>query len=413
MFSKTYPHAQKLGVKLDRKKDATLLNWNLKRPLPPEKIRIPIPNKSKPCVGIGDTVEIGQKIADSTDDASLAIYSGSAGKIESIEPLRDGSKTILIKRAGEAGKPPEYEIKKDWDGKSKNEKIKNVFELGVLPLGEINSLRGVKTIVINACEIEPYVTCQRILLMSRPVEILRGAEILREILDAEEILLVFEDEDLETIELIKSKIYFLKWEHIRVEIVPAIYPQGSEKLIKRNVLKNSAENIFFSSSMAFAAYEAVACEKPFFEQVVTVAGECVVEPRSLWLPIGISVSDALRTCKNVMREPGKVLFGGPMQGREVSSLDEIIERGTEAVLALPKENVFQGEENECYKCGRCAAHCPAGLCPSNLSFAADKKNAALLEFWGIRECVECGVCSYVCPAKKNVSGRICDAKELL
>ena len=51
------------GLRLERKKDASLLNWNLKRPSPPEKIRVPIPSTSLPCVRVGDIVQIGQKIA--------------------------------------------------------------------------------------------------------------------------------------------------------------------------------------------------------------------------------------------------------------------------------------------------------------------------------------------------------------
>ena len=69
----------------------------------------------------------------------------------------------------------------------------------------------IHTLVLNACESEPYVTSDHSLFMSHPVEILKGAEIFRKAIAADKVIIAIQKDKLEVAELIKSKIYFLKW----------------------------------------------------------------------------------------------------------------------------------------------------------------------------------------------------------
>ncbi len=260
---------------------------------------------------------------------------------------------------------------------------------------------GARTIIINGCEPEPYITCEQVLTLSHPVEILRGAGLLKKTVGAEKIIFALESCNLEMIELIKSKIYFLKWEHAEVRTVPALYPQGMESALLQAWFPGEEDNaVVFPASTAFAVYEAVVHQKPFYERVVTVGGECVVEPRSLWLPVGISFHDALRACKGVMREPQKVLMGGPMAGTAQVTDEVSIMAGTNAILALPKEVAREETEEACIRCNLCVDHCPVLLSPAMITLAAERKEFAIAEEWNVRECIECGVCAYVCPSKR-------------
>jgi Na+-translocating ferredoxin:NAD+ oxidoreductase RnfC subunit len=67
--------------------------------------------------------------------------------------------------------------------------------------------------------------------MSHPLEILKGAELLKKTIGAEKILFAIEEDNLEMIETIKSKIYSLKWEHAGARVVPRLYPQGLESTL--------------------------------------------------------------------------------------------------------------------------------------------------------------------------------------
>lgn len=407
------PTPKFVGIRLARKKDASLLNWNLKRPYPPEKVRVLIPSDSLPCVCAGEVVQTGQKIAEAAGPHGVSVHAGIAGVVEkaSVFPGPFGNKNLMIeiRRHGEPKPLPTPEVRKGWEQSTAKELLWTFQHAGLVTTdprmepvhAKLERHAGARTIVINGCEPEPYITCEQILTMSHPVEILRGAELLKKTIGAEKIIFAFESSNLETVELIKSKIYFLKWEFAEVRTVPAFYPQGLESTLLQAWFPGEEEKaVVFPASTAFAVYEAAALGKPFYERVVTVAGECVVEPRSLWLPLGISFHDAMRACKGVMREPHKVLMGGPMAGIAQATDEVPVVAGTSAVLALPKEVVSEAKEEPCSRCNFCVDHCPVSLSPVMITLAAGKKEFAVAETWDASECIECGNCSYVCPSKR-------------
>ncbi len=401
------------GIRLERKKDASLLNWNLKRPYPPEKIRIPVPASAWPCIRVGEVVQTGQRIAEPQGTEGVSIHAGMSGEVEKITAFPSAigteSRMIEIRRQGEPKTLPFAETRKEWAEIPAEELLRIFQHFGLVttdPLMEpvhakLGRHAGARTVVINGCEPEPYITCEQVLTLSQPVEILKGAELLRKALGAEKIFFALESCNLETIELIKSKIYFLKWEHAEVRTVPALYPQGLEStLLQAWFPGEESKAVVFPASTAFAVYEAVAQQKPFYERVVTVGGECVVEPRSLWLPIGISFQDAIHACKGVMREPEKILMGGPMAGTAQRTAEVPIMAGTNAILALPKEVAKDETEEACIRCNLCVDHCPVSLSPAMITLAAEQKEFAVAEEWNVTDCVECGNCAYVCPSKR-------------
>ena len=410
---KKRPGRKSAGIRLERKKDASLLNWNLKRPYPPEKIRVPIPNDSLPCVHVGDAVHAGQKIAEAQGVYGVSVHAGMAGVVEKISvfpsPLGCDSLMIEIRRQGESRPVSAPEIHKGWEKIPVKELLWTFQHSGLVTTdvwtepvhAKLQRYSGARTIMINGCEPEPYITCEQVLAMSHPLEILKGAEMLRKACGAEKIVFAFESSNLETIELFKSKIYFLKWAHVETRTVPALYPQGLESMLLHDGISGEEDPaVVFPASTAFATYETVALGKPLYERVVTVGGECVVEPRSLWLPIGISFHDAIHACKGVMREPNKVLMGGPMAGTAQGMTEVPVTAGTTALLALPKEVTREEQKEPCIHCNFCADHCPVSLVPAMITLAAEQKEFASAEAWEASACIECGICSYVCPSKR-------------
>lgn len=405
------------GIRLERKKDASLLNWNLKRPYPPEKIRMFVPSHAEVCVQEQEVVQAGQKIAETRGPEGVSLHAGMTGVVERIAafpgPTGSEKQMIEIRRQGEPKALPQPETRKGW-GEISPEELLSIFQRSGLvttdPAMEpvhtkLGRRAGARTLIINGCEPEPYITSEQTLITSHPVEILKGAGLLKKVLGAEKIVFALESCNLEMIELIKSKIYFLKWEYAEVRTVPALYPQGLEStLLQAWFPGREAEAVVFPASTAFAVYEAVVQQKPFYERVVTVGGECVVEPRSLWLPIGISFHDAIHACKGVMREPARILMGGPMAGVAQTTMEAPVTAGTNAILALPKE--IASEKNEtseaapCIRCNLCVDHCPVLLSPAMITLAAEQKEYAIAKEWDASACMECGTCGYVCPSKR-------------
>jgi electron transport complex protein RnfC len=420
---KNKPARKAVGVRLERKKDASLLNWNLKRPYPPEKIRVPIPAFARPCVEIGDNVQTGQKVAEPRTAEGVSVHAGMSGTVAKITsfPAATGVECQMIEicRQGEPKPLTLVEPQKGWEQTPK-EDLPKIFQSSGLvttdprmePVhAKLERYAGAQTLIINMCEPEPYITCEQVLTMSHPVEVLRGAELLKKALGAEKIFFVIEDCNLEVIELIKSKIYFLKWEHAEVRTVPALYPQGLEGSLLQAWFSGCEDQaVVFPASTAFAVYEAIAQQKPFYERVVTVGGECVVEPRSLWLPIGISFHDAIHACKGVMREPQKILMGGPMAGTAQTTAEVPVIAGTNAILALPKEVAKEESEEPCIRCNLCVDHCPVSLSPAMITLAVEQKEFPVAREWQVDNCVECGNCAYVCPSKRPMLERIRLAK---
>lgn len=407
------PRKKPVGIRLERKKDASLLNWNLKRPYPPEKIRIPMPAFASPCIRVGEIVETGQKIAEPQGPDGVSLHAGMSGIVEKIAVFPGatdaGNGEVEIRRQGEPKALPPAEMRKGWEQIPAGELLGIFQHSGIVTTdpamepvhAKLRRHPGARTVLINGCEPEPYITCEQVLTMSHPLEILKGAELLRKTLGAEKIIFAFESCNLETIELIKSKIYFLKWGHAEVRTVPALYPQGLESTLLQAWFPGEEEKaVVFPASTALAVYEAVAQQKPFYERVVTVGGECVVEPRSLWLPVGISFHDAIRACKGVMREPEKILRGGPMAGTAQRNMEMLLVAGTNAILALPKEVAKEEIAEPCVRCNRCVDHCPVSLSPVMITLAAERKEFAVAAAWNVAECIECGNCSYVCPSKR-------------
>lgn len=403
-----------VGIRLNRKKEASLINWNLKRPLQPEKVCIPVPATAFPCVREREEIRPGQAIAVPAGPGCATVHASMFGIVEQIAPMMNafGNECMMIKirRYGEPKAAPAFsDFRKNWES-IPGEELLEIFQNSGLvttdpsmqPVhAKIKAKSSAQTILINGCEPEPYITCEQVLTLSHPLEILKGADLLKKAAGAVKILFVLEDCNSELIELIKSKIYFLKWNHVEVRTVPAIYPQGLESLLIQNwFLGKEDQAVVFPTSAAFAAYEAVVHQKPFYERVVTVGGECVVEPRSLWLPLGVSLHEAFMACKGLMREPGRVIMGGPMAGTSQVSLEVPVEAGTSAILALPKETVSEATGGPCIRCNLCVDLCPVSISPAMITLASEQKEIEITEEWSVPECIECGNCGYVCPSKR-------------
>lgn len=317
------------GLKLEGKKEATLVPWTSARSEPPRRIRIPLVDSkqspAKPCVQKGDRVLLGQKIAE--DKRRIALHASVSGEVTAvhseIEILSDGKDESI---------PGMGHERRGWESLSPEEGIQILKDSGI----ELPSSRH-GTLILNACESEPYLTSDYSLLMSHPVEILRGAEILRRLRGAKDVILALEDREEEVIELLKSKFFFHTEFHTRMEALPARYPQENEKILVRTLLGPGKKAEVWNAATVYAVYEAVVLQKPFYERIVTVGGECMAQPRNLWIRIGTPAEEAVKGARGFLRQPEKVILGGPMRGIAIPTLDHPILKDTRGLLGLPRE----------------------------------------------------------------------------
>lgn len=403
--------ANKKGIRLPYFSYRSLLTAQIKRSVLPKVVRISLAQYdgscATPCVKESESVFQGTKIA----EGIVPIHSSVSGNV--IKVSRD-----LIHIASDEKNQADPFIQSRQKIPIDSEELAAIIrEAGIVGLGGdgyptfLKMLeakhRQVHTLIINGCESEPFLTTDYILMTNHPVEVLKGIELLRLASGAERAVIATQRNKMETLEILNSRNYNLKFDRIQTISLPAVYPQDNERVLVSAVLgrklgKNekpmSSGAVVENIATAFAVYEAVFLGKPLFERVITIEGACVTEPKNLWAPIGISIQDLLRSCKGLLRDPGRLVLGGSMTGESVSSMDAVVTKKVQAVLALPVELTTLEKEEPCSRCGLCVEACPESLVPETLVKAIRKRNRALAEEFEIYNCNECGNCSYICPS---------------
>ncbi len=416
------------GLKLEGKKDRTIIPWSVTKTSPPRRVRIPLAQSfaspASPRVRVGDRVRVGEKIAEAGSPEGVALHATVSGQVteirpfphpifgesEAIEILSDGKDELAFGMGKE---------RHGFESLSPREVSRILQESGVVGLGgepfpphrliQETASFPIHTVILNGCESEPYLTSDHALMMSHPVEILKAGEILLRSLGAKHLMIAVEENKEEVGELLKTKAFLHKWSQARVEILPTRYPQEDETLLIETLLgeflppgKSSREIgvALFNVATAFAVYEAVAFGKPLYERVVTIGGECVAQPHNYWMRLGTLAEEGVKYARGFLREPEKVLFGGPMRGVAQEGLDFPLLPDTRAILGLPHEVVKPESVEPCIRCGWCVDSCPVSISPVMITLAAEKNLFEVAQEYGASFCIACGNCSYVCPSKR-------------
>lgn len=133
---------------------------------------------------------------------------------------------------------------------------------------------------------------------------------------------------------------------IQVKVLPAIYPQGGEKVlvyhttgrtIKVGELPADSGCIVCNSSTMANIGKYLQTGMPLVEKVVTVDGGAVKEPKNVIVAIGTPIGEVFDFCGGFNEEPEKVIYGGPMMGVAVPDLTVPVLKQTNALLAFNKK----------------------------------------------------------------------------
>jgi electron transport complex protein RnfC len=139
-------------------------------------------------------------------------------------------------------------------------------------------------------------------------------------------------------------------------------------------------------------------------RILAVDGTAVNEPKNLIVPVGTPIRCVLDAAGGVSEDVGKILYGGPMMGVAIYSVDDPILKSTNAIVALKVRDAFTPRQYACIHCGRCVQACPMGLNPTAFvkAMKVDDKydRAERLEDAKLNLCLECGCCSFVCPSRR-------------
>lgn len=379
-----------------------------------------------PCVKKGDSVLVGTLIAGEGGFVSAPIYSTVSGTVKAIEKRRtvQGNLTdsIIIENDGEF-KEIEWEEVKPFESLSREEKIALIKNAGIVGMGGAGFPTAVKLspkepekidyVIVNCAECEPYLTSDYRKMLEEPEKLIGGLKVSLSLFENARGILAVEDNKPDCIERLK----FLTKDDTGISVIPlkTKYPQGSERqliyaatgrAINCDMLPADAGCVVNNVDTVIAIYSAVIEGRPLMYRIVTVTGDAIKEPRNYKVRIGTSYSELIDAAGGFVKEPEKVVSGGPMMGFALFDLNVPVTKGSSALLCLTKDEVAEACPSACINCGRCAEACPGRVIPKNLAQLAERGDEeAFIKNNGM-ECCECGCCSFVCPAKRPLTQQI-------
>ncbi|MBC8436503.1 MAG: electron transport complex subunit RsxC [Candidatus Omnitrophica bacterium] len=418
-------------VKLEEHKHSTENKAIERMPLP-DKVYVPlsqhIGKACSPEAKIGDTVLTGQKIGSAQTHVFAPVHSSISGKVISVQewphPLLGRAAVVVIEndKLNKLVSPQVTRPQEEIDRLSADEIRRAVFEAGVVGMGgasfpthiKLTPPEPVDTLIINGAECEPYLNCDNRLMIERTKEIIAGIALIARCVAAKNIYIAIEENKLEAIKNFRAQEGGLT-----IKVIGSAYPQGGEKQLIKNILKREVPSgklpfavgvVVHNVATVYAIYEAVYLGKPLYERVVTVTGDCLENPSNLLVRIGTPIRELIARCGPLVKQPQKIICGGPMMGIAQYSQDVPVIKATCGIILLSESAVKPMQDEFCIRCGRCVEYCPVGLLPCLITIAAEKEKWDLAKAYGCLECMECGLCSYVCPQKRNMLQKLKDAK---
>jgi len=291
-----------------------------------------------------------------------------------------------------------------------------LLEAGIVGLGgatfpshvKLTVPKGKKAeyLIVNGVECEPYLTADHELMMERPEALFAGIQIMMKGLGVEKAILGIENNKPDAIKKMKE---VAEGSAVRVQGLKVKYPQGGEKQLVQALLKREVPSgglpidvgvVVFNVGTVHAAYEAVMKNKPLIERVVTVTGKSLGKPSNYMVRIGTPVSYLIEKAGGLPEQAAKVINGGPMMGKALSSTDVPVVKGTSGILLIDRSEARRKEVLPCIRCTKCVKVCPMGLEPYLLMSLAEKALFERMETEKVLDCIECGSCSFTCPSSR-------------
>ncbi|MBQ1507605.1 MAG: electron transport complex subunit RsxC [Ruminococcus sp.] len=366
----------------------------------------------------GDAVKVGTLIGEADGFISAPVYSSVSGTVLKIDDLimSNGMKTpvVVIESDGlyEKDENVSKPVVNDFDSL-----VEAVKKSGIVGLGgagfptfvklAVKDLSKVEAVVINAAECEPYITSDTRTMLDRGEDIFKGIAAIRKYLGVKRFIIGIESNKPEAIAEMKKLSGGLK--DVEIKALPPVYPQGGEKVLVYNTVGRIIPKgglpldvgviVINCTTMAeIGSY--LETGMPLVSKCVTVDGSAVRSPKNVIVPIGAELEKLFEFCGGFKEEPAKVLYGGPMMGLAVPSLNMPVLKNTNAVIAMGEREATPPKTTACINCGACVNHCPLRLDPREISRAYKLDSGEDLSALHVDLCMECGCCSYVCPANR-------------
>ena len=392
---------------------------------------------AKPVVQKGDKVKVGTLLAEAGGFVSAPIFSSVSGTVFKIDTVVDATgyrrPAIIVNVEGDEweegiDRSEKLETLADHPELTPEMIVERVKAAGIVGMGGAGFPTFIKLtppptskaecVIINAVECEPYITADYRLMMEHADEIVVGLQLLMKAAKVDRGYIGIETNKPKAIALLEEKTSFT--DSILVVPLKQCYPQGGEKqlvdaVIRRQVpappaIPVNVGAIVQNVGTAYAVYEAVMKNKPLFERYTTVTGKQLAKPGNYQVRMGTPMQQLIDLCGGMPEGDNKLLAGGPMMGKALTTTEVPICKGTNSVTVLSGNDARRKEAQPCVRCAKCVGVCPMGLEPYLLANLSAFKNWERAEKEDIMNCIECGSCMYTCPAHRPLLDHIRQGK---
>ncbi len=390
---------------------------------PPAVVTIPmsmnIGKPATPVVKPGDEVKVGQRIGEAGGFVSSPVYSGVSGKVKKIDKmlLFHGAvcDAVVIETDGEQ---TPYEALKAPELTDFDSFINAVRDSGVVGLGGAGFPTSVKLkvdpekvdfICVNGAECEPYITADTRTMLDDSETLIDGVELLHSYYPKAKVIIGIENNKPACVKKLKELLAGKSY--AEVNALPALYPQGGEKVLIHNTtgrivpegkLPIDVGCIVINTSTLVSMTRYIRTGMPLVEKYVTVDGSAIKNPQNVIVPIGTAIKDVVAFTGGYQCEPKKIILGGPMMGVSVPDDNEVVVKNTGAILCFNEKDAVLPEPSACIRCGRCIDACPLNLMPTEIEHAFNAGDAERLGKLKVNLCMECGCCAFACPAHRRL-----------
>jgi electron transport complex protein RnfC len=352
-----------------------------------------------PAFQTGDRVRTGQKLA-LYDDNPTYVISSVSGTISSISPYAgdfgNAYSALTITVDGDE------EFDEAFDPQAVNLEAV-VSHLSFLPGNPSYAVladpeKPIHTIVITGVDDDLLIGTNQYFVSSALNDIKKGIGILKGASGIDRLILVTAGESMQG------------YGHIGAEVkgVSTGYPAALPRMIMKDVLQDPvpAGSNCEDQGVCFISAEAVASIGRAYSTGRIPVGKVVTlvtkdgTQRLIEAVIGTPVRDILDRYNVSINEEDRIIFGGPMRGAAIYSLDHPVLPDTNGIVVVDRSDAAYATDYPCINCGDCVRTCPAQIQVHMLvRFLEAGQYEEAADNYDLLSCIDCGLCSFVCVSR--------------
>lgn len=276
---------------------------------------------------------------------------------------------------------------------------------------------GADTLIVNGSECEPLLHTDYEIIKQHISEVVAGAEMIATALGIGRVIFAVKEHTSHGLGLSADQQL---GELTRVFLLPNMYPMGDEitliyeatgRLVQPSALPISVGVIVYNTETVYNFYRAATLSEPVTEKWLTVAGD-ISDNRAyvVKVPVGMRVSELLRTLDVPVLPEHRLIVGGPSMGRVANPDTEVVTKTTKGLLVLPADipavatkiasvdTQKRRASSACCQCTRCTDMCPRYLLGYPLEPHRMVRSATSVEeidpalYTAASLCCGCGIC---------------------